>query len=108
MSKLTVDICVMTLHLIRHLIGYISYSFDRKEFNTIRTQYIDAGFSVTGLSSGMTVRRTFNSANMSVTYSPDQNQFVLNHTHPLQSNVSVEIRRSYILIIVTTSPILYY
>ena len=61
----------------------------RKELITYRPQYVDAGFSVSGCSSSVGVRRTVNSSNFTISYSPQENKLVLNHTQPQQNNVSV-------------------
>lgn len=74
----------------------------RKELITYRPQYVDAGFSVSGCSSSVGVRRTVNSSNFTISYSPQENKLVLNHTQPQQNNVSVCLEywlfKSYLIV----------
>ena len=68
---------------------YSDVFFYRKEFKTIRAQYVNTGFASCGVSGAMGVRRTINSANLTVSYFPQENKFVMNHTQPQQNNVRI-------------------
>lgn len=62
----------------------------RKELQTYQTQSVDAGFSISGVSTSVSVRRTVNSSNYTISYSPQENKFVMNHTEPQSNNVGVK------------------